>query len=151
MITSEQIINAVNVLMVDAIEAIKQVHINVMPEDFERPALFIENPRYTREDVNFSTVRVTTLLALTYFGAIDEHAISDTAELRAAQDAMMAVFDKRYVLVGDRALKCGATIGSTGFDMTAVDVTFTFNDERYGTAETLPVAAAVTTTIKQEG
>ena len=151
MITAQNLIDATNILVVAAIPSLKKVHINPPPKDFDRPAAWIECPKYDRRTVNRKTVEVTAYLTITYYGAVDKHYISDVEELNAAQASILSIFKSGYIAVGDRNLKCESSEGYTGFDASSVDVQFNFFDDRGETAEVLPLMGSVKTNIKQEG
>lgn len=142
------IIDTVNELAVKALPELRQVDINISGKDFKRPALLIEQTDTDQVDVNKSTVKRTVLLSLTYFGELDDRALSDVGELNTAQRKIMDIFAKGYIRVGGRALKCSRSKGSTGFSDTVVDVLFDFFDERGQAAPVVQVAKKVTTKIK---
>lgn len=138
MITTGQIRDAINQLLVDKLKA-KTVYINRCPKDFERPSFWLETVRSDTAAINFCTVKVTAYFSVTCFIKMDDYGNSDNVELTNVQDSVVSLFSDGYMKVGDRALKVKANTAGYDNDRSYVDLQFEFFDDRSDAADNTPL------------
>lgn len=146
MVTTRQIMDAINALLVKQLNA-ECVYINRCPEDFERPSHLIEAVTGGSSSANRRTVDQTSFFTITNFEAVDEFGNCDDGALMEIQDKVMNLFRPGYLLVGDRALKVAASTGGSDFDRSYVDLQLEFFDDRGEPEETAPIVENVETNI----
>ena len=138
MIQTTQILDAVNQLLVDRLQA-KMVYVNRCPKDFERPSFWLETVRRDTEDVNISTIRVTAHFSITCFISVDGYGNSDDMELTDVQDSVVDLFHSGYITVGDRSLKVKANTAGYDNDRSYVEIQLEYFDDRPAEEEEAPV------------
>ncbi len=149
MITTRQIMDAINELLVKQLNA-ECVYINRCPEDFERPSHLIEAVTGGSSPANRRTVGQISFFTITNFEAVDEFGNCDDGALMEVQDRVMNLFRQGYIRVGDRALKVAASTGGSDFDRSYVDLQLEFFDDRDDEADTAPLMEEVEFTLKEE-
>ncbi len=149
MVTTKQIMNAINKLLVEKLAA-ECVYRNRCPEGFERPSYLIEAISNGSDSANCRTVEQTAYLTITCFAAVDEFGDSDDSTLIDLQDGVMNLFRPGYLRVGDRALKVKASTGGADFDRSYVDLQLEFFDDRSDEANTAPLMETIEFTLKEE-
>lgn len=147
MITTAQIRDAINQLLVEKLQA-ETVYINRCPKDFKRPSFWLETVRRDTDDVNFSTIKVNVYFSITCFIGMDAYGNSDSMELTNVQDAVVNLFRSGYMKVGDRSLKVKANTAGYDNDRSYVDLQFEFFDDRGEIEETVPLAEEVETDLR---
>ena len=149
MIQTTQILDAVNQLLVNGLQA-KTVYVNRCPKDFERPSFWMKTVRRDTVDINISTIRVTAYFSITCFISLDAYGNSDDLALTDAQDSVVALFHGGYIKVGDRSLKVKANTAGYDNDRSYVDIQFEYFDDRGGETDTAPLADEVITDVKPQ-
>lgn len=128
------------------------VHVNLAPADFTRPAFLLEAPRVSRRDVNAGLIEETCYLTVTCFEVVDDYGQSDTDALAALQERVLALFRRGILTVEDRAVRLLASEGGMDFDRAWVDLQCAYREARDPHPVPLPLMREINTkTTLQEG
>lgn len=120
MVTSEEILTAVNQKLVDNWPD-RPVYRDFIPKDFERPAFFLPLPMEKRTDANIHLLHVLTDVSVIILEETDEYGTADSSRLMETQRALMELFGGGKLRVGDRALNI--TVTGSGIDDASATVT----------------------------
>lgn len=107
MTSGMDILNAVNRLLVAACPSVKSVNLKPLPDNFERPCLYLGVVGDESEDVNIDTVLERLSLIVVYFAPQDGYGVPDPIDQRVTMECIGSVFRRGYIRVGDRALRVG--------------------------------------------
>lgn len=125
------------------------IHQNLCPVEFERPAFLIETPRVIRKDATIDLIEETIYLTITCFGTTDDYENSDVGELAQMQTEVIELFREGFVPVADRSVKIAVSEGGMDFDRSWVDLQAHYFEQRKETTA-LPPMQHIFTKLKEE-
>ena len=128
---------------------VMDIHQNLCPVDFERPAFLIETPRVTLRDAARNLLEETIYLTVTCFGSTDDYDNSDVGELSQMQTEVIELFREGFIPVADRAVKIAVSEGGMDFDRSWVDLQAHYFEQRKETTA-LPPMREVYTRLTEE-
>lgn len=80
------------------------VYQDEVPQDFDRPSLYVALLSASREPITRGTMQNTERYTIYCFTPTDDYGYGDAAELMALQDRVVQVLDAGYIPVDDRAV-----------------------------------------------
>ena len=107
--------------------------------DFPRPSFYLDPEPLALEDAGRQLLRVQWAIGLVYFPPVDgESQDAAMARLLAGSQAMLALFGRGYLPVGDRALHLTASAGKPDRDAATVILQLDYLDRRPETEQAAP-------------
>ncbi len=125
------------------------IHQNLCPVEFERPAFLIETPRVIRRDAALNLIEETIYFTITCFGTTDDYENSDVGELAQMQAEVIELFREGFIPVADRAVKIEVSEGGMDFDRSWVDLQAHYFEQRKETTA-LPPMQHIITKLKED-
>lgn len=110
---------------------------DVMPANFERPAIYLELAQAERRNINCFVVEDTVRLTITYLVNLDEYGNSDENDLAVAGEKLQQLVRMGYIQVEDRAVGCTATL-KKDVDRVRLELIIVYREDR-ADPETFPV------------
>ena len=150
MISKKDVMDAVFCLLRGAFPD-DDIHADLCPAGFDRPAFLIETPRMERSPVNCNTVEERLDLTITCFVQVDDWHRSAAEDLAARQDAALELFRDGVILTGGRAVRCDASSGGMDFDRAWVDLTVRYWETRRAPEPSPAIGEIEINTEYQEG
>lgn len=143
-ITQKQILDAVNLLLVDAFPDVPQVSREVVPEDFPRPCFHLLAGKRTAEPATCFTEVVAQPITVQCIAEVDDRGnVKDMDSFSADCDKVQALFSAGFLRVADRALHITQTTRTDDLDVCDIVLTLEYHDETVMEVETAPIAAGV--------
>lgn len=81
------------------------VHLEVTPVDFDRPAFLLESGKIKPLPFSRSDLLMQLQVKISAFAEVNDYYDGQFADLYNRLDALLALFARQYVPVGDRAIK----------------------------------------------
>lgn len=110
----------------------RNIHRNVCPTDFDRPALLVEMSIQGRRVMNKTLYEETGMVVVTCFGKTDAYGVAAADVLAEEAEALRTLFSAGYLSVAGRAVRfslkkttCEADRCRTVFDCAFVETTAT--------------------------
>lgn len=148
MITTQKIVDKVNDLLYSA-NPTCFFYIQTPPQDFKRPAIYIEITSQSSDDNNFSYVDEEITLQIVYFGIRDNAHISSKSNLVTTLDTIKNVFKGGHIVVDDRTVKVVSISGAPQDNEIYISVSFSYTEDRPITAPTYIPATEIKINLKE--
>lgn len=108
-----------------------KIYTDEVPQDFERPSLYIALISAVREPITRGTMQNTEMYRVYCFTPIDDYGYSASDELLALQNRVLVVLDAGFIRVDDRAVSVTATTAAQPqADYAAVNVSALYTGAR---------------------
>lgn len=120
MIKTNDIISALkNVLRVACADC-KEVYTEEMPQDFERPSLYISLQSVSRTAITCKTMQNKAKIKINCFAVKDDYGYSTESDLNTLMGKVMKVIEAGYICMGDRAVALNVQIGEIQADYACI-------------------------------
>ena len=111
MIGINQIIDEINRVLVKKYSAFT-CYVEHVPQDFARPSFFIQFVQIGRQDrIAYNVLRQTLYFTVTYYAETNEYYRTDKTGMHDVLNAVLMLFRRGNIIVGDRSLNIQATAG----------------------------------------
>ena len=140
MIGINQIIDEINRVLVKKYSAFT-CYVEHVPQDFARPSFFIQFVQIGRQDrIAYNVLRQTLYFTVTYYAETNEYYRTDKTGMHDVLNAVLMLFRRGNIIVGDRSLNIQATAGGENEQEIYIDLQLDYTDdvqEPTGTDDTM--------------
>ncbi len=122
MIKTNDIISALKNVLKVACADCKEVYTEEMPQDFERPSLYISLQSVSRTAITCKTMQNKAKIKINCFAVKDDYGYSTESDLNTLMGKVMQVIDDGYIRTGDRAVELNVQTGEIQADYAYITV-----------------------------
>ena len=129
MIGINQIIDEINRVLVKKYPAFT-CYVESVPKDFTRPSFFIQFVQIGRQDrIAYNVLRQTLYFTITYYAETNEYYRTDKTGMHDVLNAVLMLFRRGNIIVGDRSLNIQATAGGENGQEITIDLQLDYTDD----------------------
>lgn len=122
MIKTNDIISALKNVLKVACADCKEVYTEEMPQDFERPSLYISLQSVSRTAITCKTMQNKAKIKINCFAVKDDYGYCTESDLNTLMGKVMQVIDDGYIRTGDRAVELNVQTGEIQADYAYITV-----------------------------
>lgn len=122
MIKTNDIIGALKDVLKVACTDCKEVYTEEMPQDFERPSLYISLQSVSRTAITCKTMQNKAKIKINCFAVKDDYGYCTESDLNTLMGKVMQVIDDGYIRTGDRAVELNVQTGEIQADYAYITV-----------------------------
>ena len=122
MIKTNDIISALKNVLKVACADCKEVYTEEMPQDFERPSLYISLQSVSRTAITCKTMQNKAKIKINCFAVKDDYGYCTESDLNTLMGIVMQVIDDGYIRTGDRAVELNVQTGEIQADYAYITV-----------------------------
>lgn len=122
MIKTNDIISALKNVLKVACADCKEIYTEEMPQDFERPSLYISLQSVSRTAITCKTMQNKAKIKINCFAVKDDYGYCTESDLNTLMGKVMQVIDDGYIRTGDRAVELNVQTGEIQADYAYITV-----------------------------
>lgn len=128
MLTADKVKDAVYSLLRGEFAGV-EIHLDLLPANFTRPAIFLEMYDISTRDINRNTIEEASKTAINCLANLDKYGNTADNDLSLMSARVRKLFRDGVIYVEDRAVRC-AIIAKKDGDLVRLELTATYWEER---------------------